>query len=221
MSKRAWRVGDRWRIISTDPNTVAFEGEVRSINIEHSHLLINIKTFTGRIVKFDPKYFNCVCLEEDMPRKFFTHPEMNHDIYLYTSEEIADVDEPYLSKELNLTESEVLLGAKIANPYWFRVMIVLASIMIERRYKYAGDKHPLYNFFDTAQRVNDSEGAQVSSAYITAAHYDAMKSSRSSVSGNVSFSDESMLDTILDKINYSILKLILKFCKFEPNEILK
>lgn len=153
--------------------------------------------------------------------KAFNHPELQQEIFLYTPDDLTNIDLSYITKSLTNSEKAVLVGAKIANPYWFRLMLVMASIMVERRYKYAGDKHPLYNFFDTAKRVNESEGGEISSAYITAVHYDAMKSSRSSVSGNVSFSDESALDTLIDKLNYGMLKLVLKFIKFDPNEILK
>lgn len=141
------------------------------------------------------------------------------EVDLYEKSEMFDVQYPP-TLVLTPREEQVLVAAKAANAWWFRIILIMASIMVERRFKYAGSRHPFFNFFDTAQRTNQKEGEGTTSAYLTAVQYESMKESRAAVTGNVEFTDESPLDTALDNLNYGVLKTALKFFEFDISQIL-
>ena len=106
-----------------------------------------------------------------------------------------------MADETALTHEEIsaLHRAKAANPYYFRALIEAVGIMEVRRNKYSMGKHPYYNFSDVARRVDLSTLAIFDV-------YRAMKASRAGVSSGVDFADESYKDSLIDDVNYSILK---------------
>lgn len=149
----------------------------------------------------------------------FHDPQLNKEIDLAEKTDLQHVLYP-AKTILENEECDILISAKVANPYWFRLMLIMASIMIERRYKYTGSKHPLFNFFDIAQRANKKRGGNHLTAEDSALVLESVKESRAGVTGNQSFSDESSLDTAIDGFNYGMIKTILKHIQFDPDEIL-
>lgn len=96
---------------------------------------------------------------------------------------------------LNAEEITVLAMAKEANKWWFLFIMKCAMIMVERRNKYSKGHHPYFNFADVARRSNVPM-KDVFKVYV------AMKESRSSVSGDTDYKDESSMDTKFDSVNY-------------------
>jgi len=101
--------------------------------------------------------------------------------------------------QLDQHELDILLSAKVANPFWFDAILKAAAIMADRRKKYSGDHHPYWNFVDLTFRT----GRTVVSTLL---FYLNIKISRLSVSMD-DFVDESMADSLVDAVNYSALAL--------------
>lgn len=99
---------------------------------------------------------------------------------------------------LTQEEINILNDAQEANPHWMNALIKCASIMAERRKKYSGNNHPYYNFVDVARRTDTS-------VIDVFNHHIAVKESRQSTTKE-DFSDERYVDTIIDTVNFYLLK---------------
>ena len=96
-------------------------------------------------------------------------------------------------------EIKILTEAKKANQWWFVAMLEAASMMVERRKKYAGDEHPYTNFVDLYYRDENRSMMDVFRFYLD------IKKSRLSVTGDQDFVDERVIDTFMDAGNYGFL----------------
>lgn len=93
----------------------------------------------------------------------------------------------------------ILEQAKEANPHWFKAMLQCADIMVDRRKKYSGNHHPMFNFVSLA-RITGLAIHQVFMFYV------GIKIARLSASTE-DFQDESAIDCVRDLANYSLIML--------------
>ncbi len=110
---------------------------------------------------------------------------------------IESMENNFPTGQLNLKETEILRVAQQANPHMFKAVLEALSLMAVRRQKYSGDHHSYFNFADMSRRT----GLSLSSVF---RFYLNLKMSRLSVSDD-DFSDERMVDTLLDIINYAAI----------------
>lgn len=111
-------------------------------------------------------------------------------------------------------EIEIIGQAKEANPWWFRALLMAATIMAERRKKYAGDQHPYWNFADMAYR----EGRSLFSIFLT---YLNIKMSRLTATGDKDFADERVVDTLIDIVNYALIAAGAILGKLRKQDVIK
>ena len=116
-------------------------------------------------------------------------------------------------------ELEALGAGKESNPYWFMAIVEASKIQAERRKKYSGEQHPYYNFVDMAFRTKTPvfklfrkflhlKLVQLVLSPIIMFHifkfYLSIKQARLAV-GDTDFSDEKVMDTFLDIVNYAAI----------------
>ena len=90
----------------------------------------------------------------------------------------------------------VLEEAKIANPWYFSILVWSAKVVSQRRGKWSGaNPNPFVNF----QRMAEIRQATVDEAFLWML---AVKESRQSI---VDYADDSWMDNIIDRANYLLL----------------
>lgn len=110
-------------------------------------------------------------------------------------------------------EQETLEKAYEANPFWMKAILSAAYIMIERRKKYSGTADPYYNFVDMQRRNPNRTMLDVFLWYID------IKRSRLSAT-QTDFKDESLVDTLVDMLNYAALALGWFDNKRKPEDVI-
>ena len=120
-----------------------------------------------------------------------------------------------------LTEQEIKIfsAVKEGNPYYFNVVLTAGNIMIDRVKKYSGEFHPYFNFAEVA-RLLKKPLDEMESLVEVMQFYRTIKMARMTASGGQDFEDESTLDTMLDEINYLILKAGIVRAGLTPEEVL-
>ena len=116
-------------------------------------------------------------------------------------------------------EIEIFTAVKEGNPYYFNVVLTAGNIMIDRVKKYSGKYHPYFNFAELA-RLLKMPMDKTESLLEVMQFYRMIKVARMSASGGQDFEDESTLDTMMDEINYLILKTGIVRAGLTPEEVL-
>lgn len=137
------------------------------------------------------------------------------------SYQISFLEDIHTEEPTHLTvyELDALEAGKESNPYWFMAIVEASKIQAERRQKYSGEEHPYYNFVDMAFRTR----TPIFKLFRKALHlkmvqivlspiimfqifkfYLSIKQARLAV-GDTDFSDEKVMDTFLDIVNYAAI----------------